>query len=58
MEVEDYKNKQKEFFYFDNNGTTFMHILSKYILNLYLDQGNPSGNYELAKKSKNKIIHL
>ena len=32
-----YKNRTKEIFYFDNNGTTFMHALTKNVLMNNLD---------------------
>lgn len=41
--------------YFDNNATTFMPDNVKLTLIEYMDQGNPSGDYTIAKRSK-KII--
>ena len=58
METEKQKNRLSEMIYMDNCGTTFMSDTSKQKLYDFLDQGNPSGDYKLAKKSNSKINHL
>lgn len=44
-----------EFLYLDNNGTTFMHDSVKRVVIDNLHQGNPSGNYDDALRSRELI---
>lgn len=51
----DKKNNKQKIIYLDNNGTTFMPQIVKDVMISAMDQGNPSGTYMIAQKSRNII---